>query len=196
MSTRLLNGVDWRSISGLPSSVVSGEILSSKKDRLVGIRIRKAENLLPFPSYRQIQMETEPFNFDNAPEECPNCGFRECLAVESLVFEVAHHSDGKHYFKNGGDVLGELCVQCSECDHTIWTADALPEPEPVDVEKWETGEACPSCDSPYINEIHVDWKYRAFNGTHLSDGDRTHTIRHQCNNCGDILSTHALSDRE
>ena len=131
-------------------------------------------------------MEFEKYGYEL--DSCSACGCDDQLAVKTLVWELAAHSQGTRSFKKGGDALGELRVECDSCGACIWTADNF-SPTPVDVDGWTHGSPCPKCSETSIGEIHVDWRYRTLPGDLVTDGDRVDTVEYRCRGCESVLAS-------
>lgn len=79
-------------------------------------------------------------------------------------------------------------MECDACGECIWASDEVPA-TPVDVEGWTHGYPCPTCSEISVAEIHVDWRYRTFNGEFVADGDRVATVEYQCTGCDSVLDS-------
>lgn len=120
-------------------------------------------------------------------DSCKECGCDE-VVVETVVSETATHKGGVREIKGGGETMAELSVWCFECNEKLWSSDEYEviEEEVID-EDWEYGERCPKCNSMYIEEWHVDNKFRLSDGTLINDGDRLRTEGYYCSSCLSLL---------
>jgi ribosomal protein L37AE/L43A len=125
--------------------------------------------------------------FDFDVDECPSddCENTDKLIVLAVVRECARHSEGKHTFESGGDVIMHERVDCDVCDATLWNNQN--ERQEIDKD-WSSSHSCTNCGSTSITEKHIDCKITEFDGSFRYDADRLATVEYKCRNCDETLS--------